>query len=82
MPRPRLQRFGAFSEATRRYAESTRRDPLVHRSVAHAVHGLTDFLGVERKRVPRHVLWEAERLERLLFSGYDPQFEGDEPPGL
>jgi hypothetical protein len=22
------------------------------------------------------------RLECLLFSGYDPYFEGDEPPGL
>jgi hypothetical protein len=25
---------------------------------------------------------EASRLESLLFSGYDPHFEGDEPPGL
>jgi len=28
------------------------------------------------------VVLEAERLECLLFAGYDPQFEGDEPPGL
>src|ERR1039458_9740532 len=25
---------------------------------------------------------DAQRLECLLFSGYDPYFEGDEPPGL
>jgi hypothetical protein len=37
---------------------------------------------VERKRVPGDVLRDAERLEYLLFSGYDPHFERDEPPGL
>ena len=34
------------------------------------------FLKVEHKRVPDHVLRDAERLECLLFSGYDPYFEG------
>ena len=37
---------------------------------------------VERKRVPGKVLYEADRLECLFFAGYDPHFEGDEPPGL
>jgi len=32
---------------------------------------------VERKRVPGHVLCEAERLECLLFGEYDPHFEGE-----
>jgi hypothetical protein len=31
---------------------------------------------VERKRVPDLILPDAERLERLLFSGHDPYFEG------
>jgi len=57
-------------------------DPLIHRSVAGAVNGLLDFLEVERKRVPGDVLRDAERLQSLLFSGYDPHFDGDEPPGL
>ena len=61
---------------------SVRSDPLIHSSVAAAVHELLDFLEVERKRVPGDVLRDAERLECLLFSGYDPHFEGDEPPGL
>jgi hypothetical protein len=77
-----LQHFKAFAEAARRYAELTRADPLIHRNVVGAVNGLTDFLRVERKRVPEQVLWDAQRLECLLFSGYDPDFEGDEPPGL
>ena len=74
--------FRAFTEATRRYVAVTRHDALINRQVAKAVHGLVEFLGLERKRVPEQVLWEAERLECLLFSGYDPHFEGDEPPGL
>jgi len=39
-----------------------------------AVHGLVEYLQVERKRVPNEVLWDAERLECLLFLGYDPYF--------
>jgi len=77
-----VQQFRAFWEVTKRYAELTRSDPLIHRSIAGAVSGLLDFLEVERKRVPGDVLRDAERLECLLFSGYDPHFEGDEPPGL
>ena len=77
-----LQGLKAFVEAARRYAELTRSDTLIHRQVVEAVNGLTDFLEVERKRVPEQVLWDAQRLECLLFSGYDPHFEGDEPPGL
>jgi hypothetical protein len=62
-----VQQFRAFWAVTKRYAELTRSDPLIHRSVASAVNELLDFLEGERKRVP---------------SGYDPHFEGDEPPGL
>jgi hypothetical protein len=40
------------------------------------------FLEIERKRVPGEVLYEADRQEGLLFAGYDPHFDGDEPPGL
>ena len=77
-----IQQFKAFWAVTKRYAELTRSDALIHRSVAEAVNGLTDFLEVERKRVPDLVLRDADRLECLLFSGYDPYFEGNEPPGL
>src|SRR5271170_1808041 len=72
--------FKAFWNTAKRYAELTKSDPLIHRDVAAALNGLVDFLEVERKRVPAGVLRDAERLECLLFSGYDPYFEGDEPP--
>jgi hypothetical protein len=77
-----IQQFQAFWSATKRYAELTKSDSLIHKSVAAAVHGLVDFLGTERKRVPGDLLLDAERLECLLFRGYDPYFVGDEPPGL
>lgn len=77
-----IQQFQAYRSATKRYAELTKADALIHKSVAGAVHGLVDYLSAERKRVPGDVLRDAERLECLLFMGYDPCFEGDEPPGL
>ena len=76
------QQFRTYWSATKRYAELTKADALIHKSVVAAVHGLVDFLSAERKRVPKDVLRDAERLECLLFTGYDPHFEGDEPPGL
>ena len=77
-----IQQFQAFWQATKRYADLTKFDSLIHRNVASTVNGLVDFIGVERERVPGDVLRDAERLECLLFSGYDPYFEGEEPPGL
>ena len=74
--------FRSFATAIRQYVQATREDQMLHRSVVQAVNGLAEFLQSERKRVPDEVLLESERLECLLFSGYDPHFDGDEPPGL
>ena len=77
-----INEFKNFWSAAKRHAESTKSDALIHRAVAEAVSGLLDFIEPEWKRVPAGVLRDAERLECLLFSGYDPHFEGDEPPGV
>ncbi len=74
--------FKAFWEAGMRYAEMTKGDPMIHRVVVESVNGLMEYLMVERKRVPGLVIRDAERLESMIFSGYDCYFEGDEPPGL
>ena len=76
------QEFLLFVEATRSYIELTRHDPLIHREVAKAINGLTEFLRLERKRLPGRILYESDRLECLFFDGFDPDFEGDEPSGL
>ena len=59
--------------------ELTNADAFVHRSDAAAVQGLVDLLSAERVRVPDDALRDAERLECLLFRGYDPCFEDDAP---
>ena len=77
-----VEQFRAFWDAGKRYTELTKNDPLIHRKVVVATNGLREFLQVERKRIPGTIIADADRLESLLFSGYDPYFEGDEPPGL
>jgi len=70
------------NRSTRKYIRVLGNDSLIHRGVANAIHGLVDFLTVERRQVPGAVIQEADRLESIVFSGYDPYFDGDEPPDL
>lgn len=77
-----VQEFRASVQTARHYIAMTKNDPMIHKSVARDVNVLREYLAVERKRIPGDVLFEADRLECLLFVGYDPTFEGDEPPGL
>ena len=77
-----MAEFKSFVAAAKHYVEALGKDPLIHREVVSAISGLREFLEIERKRVPGEVLYEADRLECLFFAGYDPHFEGDEPPGL
>ena len=74
--------FRLFVRAARRYIGLTAGDSLIHRKVAGEISCLSSYLQSERKRVPGDVLYEADRLHCLLFSGYDPYFESDEPPDL
>ncbi len=74
--------FYAFAQAVRSYLAAIEGSPTVHRNVAGVLNGLRENLELERRRVPGEILYEAGRLECLFFSGYDPHFEGDEPPGL
>ena len=77
-----MQEFQQFVMAARSYIEAVHADSLIDRNVASAIKGLPDELNYERKTVPGEVLYELDRLGCLLFLGYDPHFEGDEPPGL
>jgi hypothetical protein len=77
-----VEQFRAFWDAGKRYAKLTQNDSLIHRKVVAAINGLREFLEFERKRIPGTIIADADRLESLLFSGYDPFFEGDDPPGL
>jgi len=67
--------FQSFADAVRQYVQATRGDETIHRSVVGAVNGLVEHLRVERKSVLGEVLAEADRLECLVFLGYDPHFD-------
>ena len=77
-----MQEFQQFTLAARSYIEAVHADSLIDRNVASEISGLLDELQLERKTVPGEVLYEVDRLGCMLFCGYDPYFEGDEPPGL
>ena len=55
---------------------------LIHRAVASEISGLREYLELEIFRTPGEILARADRMECILFTGHDPYFEGDEPPGL
>jgi hypothetical protein len=77
-----LAEFKAFVQAARLYIEAIGGDNLIDRRVASVLYGLSQYLTLEPKKVPDQVFSDIERLECLLFDGYDPHFKGDEPPGL
>lgn len=77
-----LEEFDRLWDAVARYAAAIDEGNLIHRAVAREISGLREHLELARFRTPRGMLARADRMECILFSGYDPCFEGDEPPGL
>jgi hypothetical protein len=77
-----VREFKTFVQAFRNYIARTEKDPLIHRKVVNVVNGLTDGLKATRNQVPGEVLAEVDRLECLLFAGYDPFFEATSRPGV
>ncbi len=76
-----ISHFRAFFGAAVRYIEATKEATMIHRSIASVVSGLREKLSLHA-HVPGMAIADADRLECMLLSGYDPYFEGDEPPGL
>ena len=74
--------FERFFQAVCRYAEAMRGQERIHRNVAGTLYGLGEFLQLEAFQTPGKILAAVDRLGMLVFAGYDPQFEGHEPPGL
>lgn len=80
-PFPR-QDFDHFFDAVIQYVEATKAEARIHRTVANVIAGLNDVLGLDIYKTPGEVLAKVDRLVCMLFAGFDPYFEGDEPPGL
>ena len=77
-----IRQFQDFFMAVKAYVEATEGDAMIHRAVTACVSALREFLQTQGSRVPGEALFDADRLECMLFLGYDPKFEGAEPPGL
>jgi hypothetical protein len=77
-----VEEFRSFAEPLWEYVKLTKDDSFVDRQMAGILHGLALELDGCDREVPGDIRYEAERLDVLFFSGYDPYFEGDEPPGL
>ncbi|MDR3671321.1 MAG: hypothetical protein P4L36_10765 [Holophaga sp.] len=75
---PRTE-FYAFFDAVMEYDAATKGDRFIHRSIAGMISRLVETLEMERTRVPKSILADADRLECLIFPGYDPSSEGDAP---
>ncbi|MHB8883286.1 MAG: hypothetical protein ACYC69_17475 [Thermodesulfovibrionales bacterium] len=76
------EHFKAFFDAVVRYVAATQDAKMIHRNVASIVSGLSAILPLRTSWVPGSAIADADRMECMLFNGYDPHFEGDEPPGL
>jgi hypothetical protein len=64
------------------YSKAIEDSEFIHKSIAGTFRNFTETLEIERKRVPGDAIALGDRLETILFDGYDPYFDGDEPPGL
>jgi len=72
--------FRAFIDTVERYVKATKENQMIHRSVARAVNGLGEILELESSRASGREIADADRLECMLFGGWDPYSNGDEPP--
>lgn len=72
--------FREFFVAVMAYAKATAQDELIDRRVASCLNGLREKLELTSRRTPHRALYDADRLETIFFAGYDPYFEGFEPP--
>jgi hypothetical protein len=77
-----FDQFKVFYNTVVRYADATKKGSMIHRNVASAVNGFRETLELVHSRTPGKALAEADRLECIFFSGYDPHFDGFEPPDL
>ena len=74
-----LKAFEDLWLAVKQYAAALGDSRLLHRDVAWAISGIREYLELETFHTPGEVLAKADRMETILFAGYDTYFEGTEP---
>jgi len=74
-----LRAFEELWLALNQYAAALGDSRSLNRDVAREISGLKEYLELESFHTPGEVLAKADRMEMILFAGYDPYFEGNEP---
>ena len=74
--------FNLLFDAVVSYTNCLGDENWLHRDLARVISGIREFLQLKEFKTPGHVLAKADRMETMVFSGYDPYHEGPEPPGL
>jgi hypothetical protein len=76
-----LREFQAFWDAGRRYAELTKSDLLIRRTVVEVVHGLRDIVEWGSKRIPDYVPTDASVWNVSYSAGTIPISRATSRPG-
>jgi hypothetical protein len=74
-----LRAFEELWLALNQYAAALGDSRSLNRDVAREISGLREYLELESFHTPGEVLAKADRMETILFDGYDPYSEGEEP---
>ena len=74
-----LRAFEELWLALNQYAAALGNSRSLNRDVAWKINGLREYLELDSFHTPGEVLAKADRMEMILFAGYDPYFEGHEP---
>lgn len=74
-----LKAFEELWLALNQYAAALGNSRSLNRDVAWKINGLREYLELDSFHTPGEVLAKADRMEMILFAGYDPYFERHEP---
>jgi hypothetical protein len=74
------QELRRLFESVQQYCAGMEGLDWLHPEVARAFSGLREYLQLEKFKSPGEALALADRMECMLFAGYDPFFDGAEPP--
>jgi hypothetical protein len=77
-----LAEFDRLWRAVLEYSAAMKSLKWLHRDVAREFSGFREYLELESFKTPSDAVRRADQMECILFAGYDPYLDDDEPPGF
>ena len=74
--------FDRLWRAVLEYSAAMKSLKWLHRDVAREFSGFREYLELESFKTPSDAVRRADQMECILFAGYDPYPDDDEPPGF